>query len=341
MTQAALERYDENALLEVEIEAKRFELQQRKAGVYAKSSLVPKDYQGNVGNVLIAENMARRMGADLLMVMQNLYVVQGRPGWSAQFLIGTFNSNGRFSAIKYRFKGDEHTDDWSCQAFCTEISTGDEISGTWVSWLMAKSEGWTTKAGSKWKTMPEQMFRYRAATFLIRATAPEIGLGLLTKEELDDMQPETSGDLKEMKRVGLGGMKERMKLVNSEPSAEQVPVGDVVDGDVIVDDPIVSEPLVEESEAEPEADVVEEVDVAIAADADPVETSRPEPQPMTAEEEAELKLFDLRKTATEIFRDLQKTDQQAYLAANKWLGTKSITQLEEPKLIEFLKKFAA
>jgi len=175
------------ALAQVEVEQKVFELAQRKAQIYAKSSLVPKEYQNNIGNVLIAQNMANRMGADTLMVMQNLYVVHGRPGWSAQFLIATFNSCGRFSAIRYRFEGTEGKDDWGCVAMTTELATGDVIEGTKITLGMAKKEGWSTKNGSKWQTMPEQMMRYRAATFLIRSTAPEIGMGLMTKEELDDV----------------------------------------------------------------------------------------------------------------------------------------------------------
>lgn len=177
----------DSALAQVEAEQKIFELAQRKAQIYSKSSLVPKEYQNNIGNVLIAQNMANRMGADTLMVMQNLYVVHGRPGWSAQFLIATFNSCGRFSAIRYRFEGKEGSDDWGCVAMTTELATGDVIEGTKITLGMAKKEGWSTKNGSKWQTMPEQMMRYRAATFLIRSTAPEIGMGLMTKEELDDV----------------------------------------------------------------------------------------------------------------------------------------------------------
>jgi hypothetical protein len=172
---------------QVATETALFELAQRKASVYAKSSLVPKEYQNNIGNVLIADNMARRMGADTLMVMQNLYVVHGKPGWSAVFLISCFNTCGRFSAIKYRFEGDVANDDYGCIAYCTEIATGEVIEGTKITRAMANAEGWVNKTGSKWKTMPEQMFRYRAATFLIRATAPEIGMGLLTKDEIEDM----------------------------------------------------------------------------------------------------------------------------------------------------------
>jgi hypothetical protein len=174
---------------QVDAESRLFELAQRKAQIYAKSTLVPKEYQNNIGNVLIAENMARRMGADTLMVMQNLYIVHSRPGWSAQFLIACFNSCGRFSAIKYKFSGEPGTEGWGCTAYTTELATGEVIEGTTITIWMAKKEGWSTKTGSKWQTMPEQMMRYRAATFLIRSTAPEIGMGLLTREEIEDISP--------------------------------------------------------------------------------------------------------------------------------------------------------
>jgi hypothetical protein len=172
------------ALSVIEIEEKQFELMQRKAKIYSESSLVPDAYKKNIGNVLIATNMAERMGADILMVMQNLYIVHGRPGWSAQFLIACFNSCGRFTAIKYAFGGDG--DDYGCIAYATELSSGERIEGVRVTIGMAKAEGWSTKNGSKWKTMPDLMLRYRSATFLIRCTAPEIGLGLQTAEEIHD-----------------------------------------------------------------------------------------------------------------------------------------------------------
>lgn len=175
-----------DAISQVEAERELFELAQRKAQIYAKSTLVPKEYQNNIGNVLIAENMAKRMGADTLMVMQNLYVVHGKPGWSATFLIACFNSCGRFSAIKYDFTGEVGSENWGCSAYTMELATGEKIVGTKITLGMAKKEGWYSKAGSKWQTMPEQMMRYRAATFLIRSTAPEIGMGLMTKDEIYD-----------------------------------------------------------------------------------------------------------------------------------------------------------
>lgn len=52
---------------------------------------------------------------------------------------------------------------------------------------MINAEGWASKNGSKWKTMPDQMFIYRAAAFWQRAYAPELGMGLITTEELGDV----------------------------------------------------------------------------------------------------------------------------------------------------------
>ena len=52
---------------------------------------------------------------------------------------------------------------------------------------MAKAEGWIDKAGSKWKTMPELMRRYRAASFFTKQFAPEVSMGLQTIEEIIDI----------------------------------------------------------------------------------------------------------------------------------------------------------
>ena len=173
----------ETVLTIVEADTRRFELKQREAKLLGASTLVPKQYQGNVADIVVAMNMATRMNADPLMVMQSLHIIHGKPGWSAQFLIASFNSCGRFSAIHYEFSDDGQ----ECVAVTTERATGREVRGPKVTTEMAKAEGWSTKSGSKWKTMPELMLRYRAAAFLIRTTAPEIGLGLYTTDELKDI----------------------------------------------------------------------------------------------------------------------------------------------------------
>lgn len=163
-----------------------FESMQRIAKLFSTSSIAPKAYQGNVADCFIAVDMAMRMGANPLMVMQNLYIVHGSPAWSAQFLIATFNRCGRFSALRYEFQGKEGSDDWGCRAVTTELATKEKLVGPLVTIGLAKKEGWHGKPGSKWQTMPEQMLRYRAAAWLVRAYAPEIAMGLHTVEEIRD-----------------------------------------------------------------------------------------------------------------------------------------------------------
>ncbi len=178
-----------------------FELAQRAAKMLSSSSLVPKEYQGAAGlpNCVIALNMAHRMGADPLMIMQNLVLVHGRPTWSAQFLIATFNSCGRFSAMRFEFFGEKNTDEYGCRATATEKSTGEKLVGTDVTIGIAKSEGWYGRNGSKWKTMPQQMLTYRAAAWFVRAIAPELSMGLHTQDEIIDIS-----DYKELKNKASG-----------------------------------------------------------------------------------------------------------------------------------------
>ncbi|WP_337881832.1 hypothetical protein [Chromobacterium haemolyticum] len=163
-----------------------FELLQRVAKAFASSTLVPQTYQGNVANCMIALNLAERLRADALMVMQNLYIVHGNPGWSSKFLIASVNTCGRYESLRYEWRGEKGTDDYGCRAWTVEKSTGEKLHGVWIDWKMVKAEGWNKKSGSKWLTMEDQMFVYRSAAFWQRAYAPEISMGLPSQEELAD-----------------------------------------------------------------------------------------------------------------------------------------------------------
>lgn len=164
-----------------------FELMQRIAKGFASSELVPKQYQGNIANCMIALDMAERIGASPLMIMQSLYIVHGTPSWASKFLIATVNACGRFTALRYEWKGKPGELDYGCRAWAIEKSTGERLDGIWVTWQMVKAEGWDSKNGSKWKTMPDQMFVYRSASFWQRAYAPELAMGLSAAEEIEDV----------------------------------------------------------------------------------------------------------------------------------------------------------
>lgn len=188
-----------------------WKLANRQAQALASSTLVPEMYRGNVANCLIALEMANRMGASPLLTMQNLYVVHGNPSWSAKFLIATFNQNGKFSALRYEWN-DAHTE---CRAYAIEKSTGERLDGPLVSIEMAKAEGWSTKNGSKWKSMPELMLMYRAATFFVRTYAPELSMGLHTVDEVEDFAEAP-------RSTGLGAVRAALDGTVDEPSGATV-----------------------------------------------------------------------------------------------------------------------
>ena len=167
-------------------ETAEFELSQRQAKLLASSTLVPKEFQGNMSNCAIGLNIAKRLGADPFMVIQNIDIIHGRPSFRATFLIAMVNAAGRFEPLQFRMDGTEGKPDRSCVAWTKSKADGATLEGPKITLEMAKAEGWSTKNGSKWLTMPELMLRYRAAAFFARLYAPDITLGMMTAEEVAD-----------------------------------------------------------------------------------------------------------------------------------------------------------
>lgn len=162
-----------------------FALASRMAEALAKSTLVPSQYQGSPSNCLIALELANRMKLTPLMLMQQLNIVHGKPTPSASLVVALLNASGRFSQLRWRMEGEG--DKRTCIAYATDRETGEVLEGTPVSIEMAKKEQWYTRSGSKWPSMPEQMLRYRAATFFGRLYAPDLLMGFQTADELGDI----------------------------------------------------------------------------------------------------------------------------------------------------------
>ena len=184
-----------------------FTMATQMAKALASSTIVPKEYQGNVANGLIAIEIAQRLQTSPLMVMQNLNVIQGRPSWSAQFLIAMVNGSGKYDMeLQFDEKQDKDGKPYSCQ--CWTEKNGRKVTGITVDMNMVAAEGWLQKNGSKWKTMPQVMLRYRAASFFARMNCPELTLGYYTKDEayeiadyqeyqFEDMQQEVDREIEE------------------------------------------------------------------------------------------------------------------------------------------------
>lgn len=203
-----------------------------------------------VSNCIIALNMAQRLGADPMMIMQNLYLVDGRPSWSSQFIIAAINSCGRYGPLRFDITGgDEEMEiryavtEWEynketrkrelvesnkvarvknlkCVAWVIEKATGERLESSPITMELAVKEGWFQKNGSKWQTMPEQMLRYRAASFFGRIYAPDLLMGLRThEEELDSIIDITPEPEVTAQPVTLDSIKQN--VVKESPAAEQ------------------------------------------------------------------------------------------------------------------------
>lgn len=167
----------------------RFEHLWRVSNLFAKSDLVPTHYKGHPENCMLTCQMAMRLNLEPLMLMQNTYIVHGRPGMEGKLVIALVNTRGPFTGpIEWEFDNEE--DPKKCTAFATHKITGKVCKST-VTWKMVQAEGWDKKEGSKWNTIPAQMFRYRSAVFLARAYCPEVTFGFPTVQELRDIdEPE-------------------------------------------------------------------------------------------------------------------------------------------------------
>ena len=188
-----------------------FNLAYQMAQGLSQSTLVPQQFQNNPANCLIALEQSNRLNISPMAVMQNLYIVQGKPSFSSSFIIGLINASGKYD-MELQFD-EEEKDGKPYACTCWTEKDGRKVTGIKITMDMAEKEGWSKKNGSKWVTIPQVMLRYRAASFFARMNCPELSIGLYSKEELDDFTP----------------IKKGKATLNDVLSEDEVYVGEVVE----------------------------------------------------------------------------------------------------------------
>ena len=167
--------------------------------MFAGSQLVPESFRGKPGDCAIALDLALRLDLNPLSLFPQLYVIHGRPSLSAQYMIALVNRSGRFTPITWQ-EGDDGVVEYTAYGKTRKIPnyyaiasfksalTGETYASTRVDVRLAHANGWLTKDGSKWQTMPAQMCRYRSASWLIKSYAPELAMGLSFADESEDIE---------------------------------------------------------------------------------------------------------------------------------------------------------
>lgn len=183
-TEIALTAQSETAVANVWSNKDQFNQMLRAAQMLSQTSIIPVTYQGKPQDCFVAIEMATRMGLSPMVVMQNMYVVKGKPSWAGQACTMLINSCGKFRDVKHIYTGEKGTEDRGCYVSATRLSDGEQVNGVEVTIQMAKAEGWLSNP--KWRSMPELMLAYRASAFFARVHCPEALMGVQTTDEIYD-----------------------------------------------------------------------------------------------------------------------------------------------------------
>lgn len=191
----------------------------RLAHLYARTQMVPDEYRGRPDDCAVVLHLAKRWGLDPFLVFQQVYFVHGKPGLQGQLVIALLNTSRKLKGpLQYEFTGE--ADNYGCVAVGTDATTNEMVGGPKITRRMVTAEGWDKPKKntiSKWVTMPDIMFRYRAAALFGRMLYPEVLMGLQTTEELEDVG---SGGLKSGDTVDPSDLDAVAKSLDAEDAPE-------------------------------------------------------------------------------------------------------------------------
>ena len=206
-----------------ELEVKKFELEQRKAKAFVATDFFPTHLRkgnetANIGTAIIVLDLAQRMNIGALEVAQSIYIIHGKPSFETKFLVARLNSSG---LLKGRLQTIVSPDGNSAHCEAIDAQTGQLLKGTTITMEMARREGWLSKNGSKWQTMPELMMKYRAQSFFINEFFPEVKYGLKTSDEVEDIVTfEPNEQSKTPPKTGLNELLSSSEKLNSSVGAK-------------------------------------------------------------------------------------------------------------------------
>lgn len=164
-----------------------FQELERFAGIAAKTSFVPKIYQNNPDNILIAVQMGAELGLAPMQSLQNIAVINGKPSIYGDAMLAVCKASPLCEWVKEEIQGDEK-EEWI--AICTVKRKGNPEVVSKFSWKEAKDAQLTGKPGP-WLSYPKRMLQMRARGFALRDAFPDLLNGLISQEEAQDYPTQT------------------------------------------------------------------------------------------------------------------------------------------------------
>lgn len=151
----------------------------RFADMLSKSNIVPKDFQNNPGNILVAVQWGMELGLQPLQAMQNIAVINGRPSLWGDAVIGLVRSSPLCEYVN-----EESFDD---KAVCRVKRRGEEEQIRIFTVDDARKAGLLGKQGP-WAQYPKRMLQMRARSWALRDVFPDVLRGMPIAEEVMDIE---------------------------------------------------------------------------------------------------------------------------------------------------------
>ena len=150
--------------------------------IAADSGMVPKDYAGRPGAILIAVQMGSELGLSPMQAIQNIAVVNGRPSVWGDALLALVKASPICDDVIEVLEGQGD----QMVAICTAKRKGKAPVEACFSVQDAKDANLWSKQGP-WKQYPKRMLQMRARGFALRDAFPDVLRGLITSEEAHDI----------------------------------------------------------------------------------------------------------------------------------------------------------
>lgn len=182
------------------------------ADMLSKSNIVPKDFQNNPGNILVAVQWGMELGLQPLQAMQNIAVINGRPSLWGDAVIGLVRSSPLCEYVN-----EESFDD---KAVCRVKRRGEEEQIRIFTVDDARKAGLLGKQGP-WTQYPKRMMQMRARSWALRDVFPDVLRGMPIAEEIMDIEPKDINSPPSRVTGTQAAEAARMQMIPATPSPER------------------------------------------------------------------------------------------------------------------------
>lgn len=191
----------------------------------ARSALIPDAYRGKPHDIMVAVQMGMEVGLRPMTALQNIGVINGKPGLYGEIILGMIRGAGVMDESAFAESFERDRDGNVVAAVSTMARVGGAPRTERFSVEDAKQAGlWMSGVG--WKKYPRDMLLWKARHRNEKALFSDVTHGLVPRELLEGDQPERTVEQIE-RPSGLDDMVRQYREELAEPiDVEAEPIDD-------------------------------------------------------------------------------------------------------------------